>query len=80
MSDESHRPPEEDRRGSNEAMPSTGADLPLTRIRGAYTLAATNEPETSEIDRMTMKHFVETMAEVALSVASRRATRKQESA
>ena len=45
---------------------------PLTRIRGMYTLAATDEDETSEVDRVIVKHFLETVAEIALSIASRK--------
>ena len=44
----------------------------LTSIRDAYTLAATNEGETSEVDLLIIRHFLEVMAEVALSIASRK--------
>ena len=47
----------------------------LTSIHGTYTLAATNEPETSEVDKMILRHFIETLAEIAISVASRKINR-----
>ena len=40
----------------------------LTGIRDAYTLAATNE-----VEAMIIKHFLNTLAEVALAIASRKA-------
>ena len=43
----------------------------LTRIREAYTLAAT--PETGdEVEDITVRHFLDTLAEVALAMASRK--------
>ncbi len=44
----------------------------LTSIHAAYTLAATNESETSEVETVIIRHFTETLAEIALSVASRK--------
>jgi len=44
---------------------------PLTRIRDAYTLAATDEPVSSETERLMVRHFIETLAEVALAIAAR---------
>jgi len=49
---------------------------PLTRIRGMYTLAATDEDEISEVDKVLVKHLLETIAEIALSVASRKQDNK----
>ncbi len=43
---------------------------PLTCIPPAYTLSAT--PNESEVDRLMVKTFLETLAEIALSVASRK--------
>ena len=43
---------------------------PLTCIRNAYTLASTQN--ASEVDELMVKHFLDTLAEVALTVASRR--------
>ncbi len=44
---------------------------PLTCIRDAYTLAATHE-DASEVDQLMVKDFLNALAEVALTVASRR--------
>ena len=48
-----------------------GRENPLTRIRDAYTPASPQETEANEADRLMVKHFLDTLAEVALSVASR---------
>ena len=42
----------------------------LTGIDPLYTLAATDE--RSELDGMMIKHFLNTLAEAALSIAARR--------
>ena len=47
---------------------------PLTGIPPAYTLAATQEPDTNEADRLMVKHFLDTLGEIALSIASRKAS------
>ncbi len=44
----------------------------LTSIHPAYTLAATNEHGTNEVDELIVRHFIEILAEVALAVASRK--------
>ena len=43
----------------------------LTCIHDAYTVSATNETENSEVDEIIVKHFLETLAEVALSISAR---------
>ncbi len=43
----------------------------LTGIRDAYTLAATHE-WSSEVDGLMVKQFLDTLAEIALAVASRK--------
>ena len=43
---------------------------PLTCIRDAYTLSATHE-DASEVDQLMVKDFLNALAEVALTVASR---------
>ncbi len=43
----------------------------LTCIGSAYTLASHTEPNANEADMLMTKHFLETLAEIALSVASR---------
>ena len=55
---------------SDDQKPQNTLDGRLTSIHPAYTLAAT--PEASEVDQLTVKHFIETIAEVALAVASRK--------
>ncbi len=50
----------------------SGCQNPLTCIRIAYTLASPEETNANEVDRLMIKHFLDTMAEVALSVASRK--------
>ena len=50
----------------------TGRQNHLTRIRDAYTLASPEETDANEVDRLMVKHFLDTLAEVALSVASRK--------
>ena len=49
----------------------SGRQKPLTCIRGAYTLASPEETNANEVDGLMIKQFLDTMAEVALSVASR---------
>jgi hypothetical protein len=48
----------------------------LTSIHRTYTLAATDEAETSEVDKVIVKHFLEIVAEIALSAASRKQDNK----
>jgi hypothetical protein len=50
----------------------------LTSIRDAYTLAATDEHAEGEVDELMIRHFIETLAEVAMSVASRRVKRQEQ--
>jgi len=45
----------------------------LTSIRNTYTLAATHEEVEGEVNEIAVKHFLQTLAEVALAVASRKA-------
>jgi hypothetical protein len=44
---------------------------PLTRIRNPYTLSPT-PTEPSEADEIIVKHFLQTLADIALAVASRK--------
>jgi hypothetical protein len=59
--------PPTDHYSSNEHHPEA-----LTSIHHTYTLAATDEAEISEVDKVIVKHFEEILAEIALSVASRK--------
>ena len=45
----------------------------LTSIRNTYTLAATHEEVDGEVNEIAVKHFLQTLAEVALAIASRKA-------
>ncbi|MFC1956486.1 hypothetical protein ACFLWZ_08265 [Chloroflexota bacterium] len=44
----------------------------LTGIPSPYTLSTTQTGETSEVDELMVRHFLNTLAEIALAVASRR--------
>ena len=48
----------------------------LTGIRDAYTLAATEEYGRREADELVVKHFLNTLAEIVLSIAARRIKRE----
>lgn len=52
------------------------AENPLTSIRGAYTLASPQEYEADELDKIMVRHFLDTLAEVALAVAARNSSAK----
>jgi hypothetical protein len=43
----------------------------LTSIHGTYTLSNTEE-RFNEVDKLTVKHFLNTLAEIALAIASRK--------
>jgi hypothetical protein len=53
-------------------MLESGRQNPLTCIPDAYTLAATQEHNANELDRIMIRHFLNTLAEVAMSIASRK--------
>ena len=44
----------------------------LTSIHGTYTLSNTRE-EIADLDEQTVKNFLNTLAEIALAIASRKA-------
>jgi hypothetical protein len=50
----------------------------LTSIHHMYTLAATDEAKTSEVDKVIVRRFIETLAEIALSIASRKVNRGEQ--
>jgi hypothetical protein len=53
----------------------------LTRIQQMYTLSNTPEPDddiNSEVNQIMVYNFINTMAEVALSIANRKNALKQE--
>ena len=43
----------------------------LTRIRPAYTLFDTPEPDSNETESQIVKDFLNTLAEVSISISSR---------
>ena len=45
----------------------------LTRIRNAYTVGDTDDLETEEMNDLIVKSFINTLAEVSLSIALRKA-------
>jgi|WetSurMetagenome_2_1015567.scaffolds.fasta_scaffold53088_5 hypothetical protein len=49
----------------------------LTSIHHTYTLAATDEAETSEVDKVIVKHFEEIIAEISLAIASRKENNRE---
>jgi hypothetical protein len=51
-------------------------DAPLTCIHDAYTLHATPE-DGGEAERVMVRHFLATLAEVALAVAARKGQGKE---
>ncbi len=55
---------------SEEAQ--SGHEKSLTNIHSAYTLADTQKGNGNEVKDLMVKHFIETLAEVALSIASRK--------
>ena len=55
---------------SSGQPPSKG----LTFERAAYTVSAPHESHTDEADDLMVKHFLNTLAEISLAVASRKVT------
>ena len=50
---------------------SNNEERALTSIHGTYTLSNTEE-SFNEVDRLAVKHFLNTLAEIALAIASRK--------
>ena len=50
----------------------------LTGIHHAYTVGDTNENESDEMNELMIKHFIDTLAEVSLSIASRKVEEKDQ--
>ena len=55
----------------NEETNGNNRPKSLTCIRRAYTLCDTPEPESNEIESLIIKTFLNTLAEVAIAIASR---------
>ena len=56
---------------AEKVNPENKSRDPLTRIRNPYTLSPT-PAESAEADEIIVKHFLQTLAEIALAVASRK--------
>ena len=55
-----------------EEIPESSEEKALTPIRHLYTLSATN----GEVDKVIINNFINTLAEIALSIASREGAEK----
>ena len=53
-------------------IPENNAENVLTCIHSAYTVVDTNNPESEEMNELIVKNFIDTLAEVSLSIASRK--------
>ncbi len=60
----------------NREEPENTLERRVTSIHSAYTLAAT--PDACEVDELIVRHFIETLAEVALAVASRKIVEQEQ--
>jgi hypothetical protein len=58
---------------TNKILPDNGKKA-LTSIHDPYTLS--NTDYASEVDELTVKNFLNTLAEVALAIASRKVARQ----
>ena len=56
--------------GKENISPETEENV-LTGIHDAYTVSATNELGTGETNEITVKNFLETLAEIAIAIAAR---------
>jgi hypothetical protein len=45
----------------------------LTSIRDSYTLPCTPEPSATEVDKIMIENFLQTLSEIALAIAARKA-------
>ena len=61
---------------NSRRIAENGRHNPLTGIRNAYTLASPQEYEADELDKIMVRHFLDTLAEVALAVAARNSSAK----
>ena len=77
MTDQDQGVPGQDSHRPIEEASQNGAESPLTRIRDAYTLAATDEHAEGEVEELMIRHFIETLVGIALSVASRRTVERE---
>ena len=59
--------------------PENQEEKALTCIHPAYTLFDTPEPDSDETESLIVKNFLDTLADVSLSIASRNAGKDGES-
>ena len=52
--------------------PENYEEKALTCIHPSYTLSDTPEPDSNETESLIVKNFLNTLAEIALSIASRK--------
>ena len=52
--------------------PENRQEKALTCIHPSYTLSDTPEPDSNETESLIVKNFLNTLAEIALSIASRK--------
>ena len=67
-------PKPDSRAGISRVDPNLPPEV-LTSIRGMYTLATPHEAVPGDVEEVAVRHFLDTLAEVALAVASRKARR-----
>ena len=55
-----------------EEFPEDSSENVLTGIHSPYTMADNPEPESDEMNNLIVKEFINTLAEVSISIASRK--------
>ena len=72
FSKETYRPSETEKMTDPDKYLGNNDKNLLTRIRDAYTVGDTDDPETEEMNDLIVKSFIHTLAEVSLSIALRK--------
>jgi hypothetical protein len=49
------------------------SEIALTSIRDSYTLPCTPESNGSQVDKIMIENFLQTLSEIALAIAARKA-------
>ena len=60
----------------NDNFPENNPPDVLTGIHSPYTMADNPEPESDEMNNLIVKEFINTLAEVSISIASRKVKEK----
>jgi len=55
-----------------DKIPENDSDNLLTGIQHAYTVGDNQEPETEEMNELMIKNFLNTLADISLSIAARK--------